>query len=87
MLKGPRFSHLGPFIFLSLVHQLLHQLEFHWSTNFPTNFSGVPTNYFREPFSILASFNETLSMYVNVLSAGRLAVYVNAAFHSGLLCM
>ena len=49
MLKGPRFSHLGPFIFLSLVHQLLHQLEFHWSTNLPTNFSGVPTNYFREP--------------------------------------
>jgi hypothetical protein len=48
MLKGPRFSHLGPFIFLSLVHQLLHQLEFHWSTNLPTNFSGVPTNYFRE---------------------------------------
>ena len=47
MLKGPRFSHLGPFIFLSLVHQL----EFHWSTNLPTNFSGVPTNYFREPLS------------------------------------
>jgi len=32
-------------------------------------------------------FYETLSMYVNVLSAGRLAVYVNAAFHSGLMCM
>ena len=53
MLKGPRFSHLGPFIFLSLVHQLLHQLEFHWSTNLPTNFSGVPTNYFREPTFIM----------------------------------
>ena len=55
MLKGPRFSHLGPFIFLSLVHQLLHQLEFHWSTN-------LPTNYFREPIYSFSLINPLIKV-------------------------
>jgi len=63
--KRTLILYFGPFFFFSLVHQFLHQLEFHWSTNLPTNFSGVPTNYFREP--ILAGYTRIICSFFIIL--------------------